>query len=154
MTSCSYLEHTDGKGEIAPQMAKVEAVRTFQQPVTKKSVRAFLGLSGYYRSFIPAFSATAAVFTDLTRKTAPAKMEWTIDCQQAFQKLKDSLTSVPVLSTPDDCNDFILQTDASDRGIGAVLSQQDEYGSDNPIAYFSKKLLTGRPATPQLRRNA
>ena len=132
MTSCSYLGHTDGKGEITPQMEKVEAVRTFQQPVTKKCVRAFLGLSGYYRSFIPAFSATAAVFTDLTRKTAPAKMEWTIDCQQAFQKLKDSLTSVPVLSTPDDCNNFILQTDASDRGIGAYSASKMNMGLTIP----------------------
>ena len=67
-------------------------------------------------------------------------MEWTIDCQQAFQKLKDSLTSAPVLSTLDYSKDFVLQTDSSDRGIGAVLSQQDEHGSDKPIAYFSKKL--------------
>ena len=79
--------------------------------------------------------------TDLTRKLGPTKVVWTEACATAFHKLQELLCSSPVLRSPDFTIPFILQTDASDRGIGAVLSQEDLEGEEHPIAYFSRKIL-------------
>ncbi len=76
--------------------------------------------------------------TDLTRKNAPNK---TPECSEAFQTLKGLLCSSPILKNPDFDRLFIVQTDASDRGIGAVLSQLSDEGSEHPVAYYSRKLL-------------
>eukprot|EP00731_Ephydatia_muelleri_P001017 Em0001g1017a len=103
--------------------------------------RAFLGLMGYYRRFIPNYSAVALPLTELTKKMAPTTVTWTLRCETAFPELKRLLCSTPVLASPDFEKPFILQTDASEYGVGAVLSQLDEAGGDHPIAYFSRKLL-------------
>ena len=79
----------------------------------------------------------ATPLTDLTRKSQPNKVVWTPDCTESFQKLKNALCSAPILQSPNFDEKFILQTDASDRGIGAVLSQLDEDGMDHPVSYFS-----------------
>ena len=68
-------------------------------------------------------------------------MEWSAECEKSFQWLKQLLCTDPVLRSPDFSKEFILQTDASDHGVGAVLSQLDVGGQDHPVAYFSKKLL-------------
>jgi len=68
MHECVYLGHIVGNGTVRPEKDKLEAVSTFPQPVTKKQVRAFMGLTGYYRKFIPNYATTAAPLTDLTRK--------------------------------------------------------------------------------------
>ena len=141
MPECAYLGHVIRSGTICPQSAKIEAVRNFEQPTTKTKVRSFLGLTGYYRKFIPDYATLAAPLTDLTRKTKPNQVVWTPECAAAFDQLKDSLCSSPVLKSPDWDKPFILQTDASNRGVGAVLSQPDADGSDRPVAYFSRKLL-------------
>ncbi|XP_064399260.1 uncharacterized protein LOC135345747 [Halichondria panicea] len=138
---CTYLGHIVGGGVVQPGSTKVQAVREFPVPVTKKQVRTFLGLSGYYRRFIPQYADIASPLTDLTRKAAPSDVIWTDTCEQAFQKLKTLLSTSPILASPDFTQQFILQTDASDRGIGAVLSQLDGTGMDRPVAYYSKKLL-------------
>ena len=102
-------------------------------------MRRFLGLTGYYRKFIPDY---AAPLTDLTRKSKPNRVAWTTECDRAFQELKLILCSSPVLASSDFTRPFTLQTDASDRGVGAVLSQYDDDGLEHPVAYFSRKLLT------------
>ena len=140
MTQCVYLGHVVGGGCVRVEMSKVEAVRELPSPRTKREVRAFLGLTGYYRRFIPNYASTATPLTDLTRKTEPNAVKWTGECEAAFKKLKEVLCSAPVLRTPDFTQPFIVQTDASDRGVGAVLSQSREDG-DQPVAFFSKKLL-------------
>ena len=101
MQSCVFLGNVVGEGCVRPEQAKVEAVREFQQPKTKKDVRAFLGLVGYYHRFLPNFSSITACLSDLTKSTAPNIVEWTSDCDQAFRKLKASLSSQPVLTNPD-----------------------------------------------------
>ena len=141
MSTCTYLGHVVGNGEVRPGSLKVEAVQHFPVPKSKRQVRAFLGLTGYYRRFIPHFARTAAVLTDLTRKDAPNQVIWTPGCQRAFDQLKEVLCSSGVLQNPDFKCQFILQTDASNRGVGAVLSQRDDKGVERPIAYFSRKLL-------------
>ena len=141
MKECVYLGHVVGNGTVKPEHGKLEAVQDFPTPETKSQVRAFLGLTGYYRRFIPDYSSIAALLTDLTRKFAPTKVVWTEACATAFHKLQELLCRSPVLRSPDFTRPFILQTDASDRGIGAVLSQENLEGEEHPIAYFSRKFL-------------
>ena len=100
-----------------------------------------MGLTGYYRKFIPGYATIAAPLTDLTRKNSPNRVEWTNDCTQAFQCLKNCLCTAPILYSPDFTQPFVVQTDASDRGIGAVLSQLDTDGTDHPVSFYSRKLL-------------
>ncbi|KAL5489209.1 hypothetical protein EMCRGX_G018276 [Ephydatia muelleri] len=90
--------------------------------------------NGYYRKFIPDYASIAASLTDLTRKTSPNQVVWNERCEASFKRLKDLLCSAPVLQSPDFERDFVLQTDASDVGVGAVLSQVDDTGADHPNA--------------------
>ena len=141
VTACSYLGFVVGGGLVKPEPSKVQAVLNFSTPTDKTGVRAFLGLTGYYRRFIPDFASLAAPLTDLTRKCAPMRVSWSNECEQAFKSLKGCLCSDPVLRSPNFEKQFILQTDVSNRGIGAVLSQCDEEGQEHPVAYYSRKLL-------------
>lgn len=71
MAQCVYLGHIVGNGEVRPEKSKVDSITSFQTPRTKKEVRSFLGLTGYYRKFIPDFAAIAAPLSDLVRKNRP-----------------------------------------------------------------------------------
>ena len=119
-----------GNGVAKPEVSKVDAVQKWATPQTKKQVRAFLGLTGYYRKFVPNYAAIATPLTDLTRKFVPNKITWTKECDLAFAKLKAILCNAAVLHSPDFQKEFILQTDASDRSVGAVLSQQHSDGNE------------------------
>ena len=141
MAQCVYLGHIVGNGMVQPERSKLQGVEAFSNPKTKKEVRCFLGLTGYYRKFIPDYASIAASLTDLTKKTSPNQVLWKERCEAAFKRLKDLLCSAPVLQSPDFERDFVLQTDASDVGVGAVYSQVDDTGADHPVAYFSRKLL-------------
>ncbi|XP_078239566.1 uncharacterized protein LOC144585994 [Pogona vitticeps] len=138
-----YLGHMVGGGVIKPLEAKIEAVRDWPRPNTKKKVKSFLGLVGYYRKFIPRFSEIAAPLTDLTRKKADDRIPWTSDCEAAFRRLKEALINYPVLRAPDFDREFIIYTDASNSGVGAVLCQEDENGDQHPVSYLSRKLQKG-----------
>ena len=138
---CAYLGHVIGSGEVRPEHSKLQAVKGFLTPATKKEVRAFLGLTGYYRRFIADYANKAVALTVLTKKNVPNRVRWTPKCEQAFRTLLESLCSKPVLKSPDFDRTFILQTDASDRGIGAVLSQRQDSGVEHPVAFYSRKLL-------------
>ena len=141
MAECGYLGHVVGSGRVRPEAAKIRAIQTFEPPETKSSVRSFLGLTGYYRRFIPDYASIAVPLTDLTRKSKPNRVIWTPECASSFEKLKTALCSSAVLKSPEWDKTFLLQTDASGRGVGAVLSQPGKDGHDQPLAYFSKKLL-------------
>ncbi|XP_075481145.1 uncharacterized protein LOC142521857 [Primulina tabacum] len=125
----AFLGHIVSKEGIAVDPAKIEAVKKWPIPLTFSEVRSFLGLAGYYRRFIADFSKIALPLTTLTRMTV--KFEWTNECQQAFQVLKDKLTSAPVLALPQGVEDFVVYTDASKKGLGAVLMQR---GKANVVA--------------------
>ena len=135
-----YLGHVIGGGRVQPDPRKLQAIAGYPRPRTKKDVRAFLGLVGYYRRFISGFSEVAAALTDLTRKKMPDQVQWDSQCEEAFRKLKEALLESPVLSVADPTKPFILQTDASERGLGAVLSQEGCEGEQHPVAYASRKL--------------
>ena len=138
--TCEFLRYKIGPGYISPQQARGDAVANFVRPVQKKDIRSFLCLPGYYRRYIPWFSCIAASLSDLSRIQGPDIIEWTPECQQAFESLKQGIASQPTLAPPDYSKPFLLQTDASDRGIGAVLSQTTDQG-DHLIAFYSRKFL-------------
>ena len=133
-----YLGHI-----ITPQGLKtnpklVTAVQGFPVPRNVQEVRRFLGMSSYYRRFIPRFSKVAQPLHALTRKGA--EFLWNDDCHSAFESLKQRLISSPVLAYPAFTKPFTLETDASIQGLGAVLSQKQEDGKSHPVAYASRAL--------------
>ena len=135
-----YLGHVVGCGVIQPQRDKIEAIRTCPQPQTKKDIRSFLGLAGWYRCFVPNFAIRAAPLTDLTRKSGSVNVQWEDQHQKAFMDLKETLCSGPVLQSPDFEKPWTVQTDASGVGLGAVLLQ-GEGEQQRPVAYTSRKLF-------------
>ena len=150
---CVYLGHIVGGGVVCPELTKLSAVEQFPVPTTKRQVRIFLGLTGYYRRFIPHYSSIATPLTDLTRKTAPTMVVWSKTCVSSFKKLKELLCTMPVLSSPDFEREFILQTDASDRGIGAVLSQCDVVAKNTQWPSTVRNSCPEKNDTQQLRRS-
>ena len=134
----SYLGHVISAEGISPHATKVEAVQNLSSPKSVKDVRSFLGLAGYYRRFVRGFATVAAPLTDLTKQDR--RFDWTTECEQAFQTLKTLISSAPVLQYPRFDREFIVQTDASDVGVGVVLSQLDGDGVKKPVAFASQSL--------------
>ncbi|XP_040195045.1 uncharacterized protein LOC120928035 [Rana temporaria] len=141
MSEVQYLGHRVGCGKQRPEPAKIEAVLNWPVPRTKTQVLAFLGTAGYYRKFVPHYSDIAKPLTDLTKKTLPKQVLWSPECETAFHQLKTALTQAPILAAPDANKRFVVHTDASMFGLGAVLSQVGDDGKEHPVAYLSRKLL-------------
>ena len=141
LREAKYLGHVIGGGQIKPDPKKVQSIQEYPMLCSKKDVRAFLGLAGYYRRFIPEFASIAAPLTDLTRKGNPDKVVWSTTCETAFQRLKALLQESSILKVAEPNKPFVLQTDASDQGLGAVLSQKGDDGQEHPVAYASRKLF-------------
>ena len=134
-----YLGHTVGKGRVSIPDMRVKALKDFKQPVTKKELKSYLGMLGYYRKFIPGFSSIAMPLTGATHLKSPNRLNWTKHMGDAFNTLRDALCSHTQLTIPSPEDSFTLSTDASGVGIGAVLSITRN-GMDLPVAYFSRKL--------------
>ena len=122
---------------IAANPEKVEQVRTWPTLENSTEVKRFLGLSSYYRRCIPDFSTIAKPLYKLTE--AKAEFAWTEQYQLAFDSLKGLLRSSRVLAYPTREGEFVLDTHASDHGIGAVLSQYQD-GVEISIAFASRTL--------------
>lgn len=133
-----YLGHIISRNGVATDPSKTEKVATWPAPTSVQEVQQFLGFAGYYRRFVKDFAKIARPLHRLTE--CPNTFAWTSKCQQAFDELRRRLTSAPVLAYPDFNRQFILDTDASDTGIGAVLSQIDDSGQERVIAYGSRLL--------------
>ena len=129
----NYLGHVVSDRGIVPDPQKVNSIRLWPQPRNLTEVRSFLGLCSYYRRFIQNFSSIAKCLHRLTEKNAP--FTWSEECD-AFRDLKVKLTRAPILAYPTPDGLYILDTDACDFGIGAVLSQIQD-GAEKVIAYFS-----------------
>ena len=138
-TSVDYLGHRIGAGNIGLQEFNVNKIKQAEKPSTKKQVRSFLGLTGYYRNYIPNYSTVAAPLTDLTKKGSPNKVVWGEAQERAYESLRNHLTNYPVLKLPDMSKQFVLRTDASDIGLGACLMQEHD-NEMFPVAFASKKL--------------
>ena len=134
-----YLGHTVGHGKLSVPECRVVTLRKFHQPVTKHDLRAFLGTVGYYRRFIKDFATIALPLTDATKKNAPTKISWDKGMLSAFSYLCNSLSDHSALVIPNQDDNFLLQTDASGRGIAAVLSVC-RGNAELPVGYYSKKL--------------
>ena len=133
----TFLGHVLSPDGIQPNMENVEKILRWNTPKTVKEVQSFLGMGNYYRRFIQNYSALVGPMTDLTKKGQ--KFIWNEKCEEAFHKLKTLLTNSPLMAHPQDCGGFILDTDACDVSIGAVLSQIQN-GEEKIIAYGSKSL--------------
>jgi hypothetical protein len=112
------IGHRISEGIKGLQEENVRKIEGATKPKTKKQFRAFIGLTGYYRDFIPNYAAKAAPLTDLTKKGHPNKVSWEQQQEKAFVTLKRELASEPTLHLPDSAKPFVLRIDASDVGIG------------------------------------
>lgn len=150
-TEVEFLGHIVTSGGVKADPKKVEAVRKFPRPTSVKFLRAFLGLASYYRKFIPNFAKIADPLNKLLHKET--LFAWNEKCEEAFQKLKELMTKAPVLCFPDFEKPFKLCTDASDQGLGVVLSQDTDVG-ERPIAYASRSLKKSELNYPVIEKEA
>ncbi|KAL0202037.1 hypothetical protein M9458_000055, partial [Cirrhinus mrigala] len=132
-----YLDHIVSENGIATDPEKVQKIQEWPEPMSVNEVRQFVGLASYYRRFVKDFATVTKPLHNLLRKHA--RFHWTPESQQAFDKLKELLTTAPILGYPMDSSDLILDTDASNFGIGAVLSQLQQ-GEERVLAYGSRSL--------------
>ena len=133
----NYLGHVITDKGVKPDPQKIKCVLDFPIPTNTKELKSFLGLSGYYRRFIPSYGQISKPLTSLLKKDV--QFSWSDLCQEAFDKLKSTLTQEPLLQYPDFNKAFNLTCDASNFAIGCVLSQ-GPIGQDAPIAYASRNL--------------
>ncbi|GET63041.1 enzymatic polyprotein, putative [Rhizophagus irregularis DAOM 181602=DAOM 197198] len=139
LRNINFLGHIVGRDGLRPDKEKVEKIENMRRPKTVTEVRSFLGLCSYYRRFIKGFSKIAKPLLNLTRKNE--KFEWKEEQQEAFDVLRTKLTENPILVYPDFSREFILITDGSKIGLGAVLAQMNEENKEVVIAYASRSTV-------------
>ena len=132
-----FLGHVVNQNGIKPNPHNTDKIAKWQVPETVTQVRQFLGLCSYYRRFVKGFATIAKPLTDLTHKNAT--LVWTEECQKAFDTLKHQLLGENIMAYPQENGEYILDTDASEYGIGTVLSQIQD-GKERVIAYASRSL--------------
>jgi hypothetical protein len=118
-----YLGHVVSGRGVAMEATKIEAVTKWPTPTNLKQLGGFLGLTGYYRRFIKSYAKIATPLTDLLRRYAFC---WNSTTQQTFEELQRTVTSAPVLALPNFQHTFVLETDASGIGVGAVLAPRNQ----------------------------
>ena len=133
----TFLGHVVSKDGIYTDPRKITDLETWPRPQTVPEVRSFLGFCTYYRRFVRHLSDLASPLYNLTEKKRT--FLWTEDCERAFLRLKERLTAAPILAYPLESESFIIDTDASDNGIGAVPSQM-QLGEERVIGYHSMRL--------------
>ncbi|XP_058008100.1 uncharacterized protein LOC131182808 [Hevea brasiliensis] len=136
----SYLGHIISQVGVQVDNSKISAITDWPQPTTPRGLRGFLGLTGYYRKFVYNYGSIAAPLTALLKKNS---FQWTAAATQAFESLKKALTSTPILVLPNFDLLFVIECDASDTGIGAVLLQNNK-----PVAFFSRAMAVRHISLP------
>ena len=140
----TYLGHIVSKNGIETDPKKIAAVVQWPKPTTVTQVRKFLGFTNYYRKFLHNYAKIAKPIYQLisgdNAKKKRTKIEWSEECERSFALLKDLCSNTPVLAYPDYLRKFKLYTDASDDGLGAVLTQLSEDGKERPVAFASRTL--------------
>jgi hypothetical protein len=139
---CTFLGFSVSADGLSCDARLVEAIALRPEPYLcknpKKAVMSFLGLCSFYRRFVKGYAAIAEPLTRLTGKNQP--FEWGAEQQHAFNTLKAKLMGYPILRRPDFSRPFFVHTDASQKAVGAVLTQKDEEGREYAVAYHSAKL--------------
>ena len=133
-----FLGHIVSEEGSLPDPKNIEKVKDLKRPKTVKEIRRFLGMTGFYRKFVKSYSTIAAPLTELTKKDK--RFKWNEEAQIAFETLKNAIISAPVLAPIQLGKVCIITTDASDVGVGGVLSQEGTDGVRRPVAYFGRKL--------------
>ena len=137
----SFLSFIINAGNIRMDPAKIKAATDWPTPSTCKELQRFLGFPNFYRRFIRNDSSVAAPLTALTSLSEP--FQWSSAAEAAFGTLKSRFTSAPILIFPDPARQFIVEVDASDTDVGAVLFQRSADDQKvHPCAFFSQKLAT------------
>ena len=135
----SFLGFIVAPGRVQMDPAKVSAVANWPTPDSRKKVQQFLGFANFYSRFVRGFSATAAPLHALT--STQVSFHWNPEAEKAFQELKRRFTTAPILTLPDPQRQFVVEVDASNDGVGAVLSQRSEKdGKMHPCAFLSRRL--------------
>lgn len=138
-SSVKYLGHVVGGGVRTPAEAKIKAVLDFPIPTTKTEIRKILGTIGYYSRYLKDYATIVEPLTNaLKGKNRKEKIEWTVEMGKAFELVKRKLTESPILYAPNYQREFILQTDASEKGLGVILAQRKN-SEEHPILYLSRK---------------
>jgi len=140
----TYLGHEIGENCIKPLNDNLIAIRNFPIPKSKTNIRQFIGKIGFYLEYIPRSNILLEPLHNLLRKNIEFK--WSEACQKSFEKVKNYLCSTPVLAIFDPTAPIHIYTDASIEGVGAVLEQPQEDGSEKPVFYFSRKLTKSQKA--------
>lgn len=138
--SIDYLGFKVGNNNLTPLSEKVGAILQMPLPCTKNALLSFLGMVSFYRKFIKNASDLTALMSDMLKKEVLEPLPWSSDASEAFGNLKLRLSRAPVLRLPDKSLQFVLRTDASNLGLGAVLWQYHD-GVAFPVAFASRKLL-------------
>ena len=142
-TQVRFLGHVISQEGIQPDPEKIEKVKACEYPTSVKQVRQFLGLTGYYRAYVPHYGVVAAPLYDLTQtcnKKQPFEKLWSKKAEEAVDELKKLLTKAPILGYPDVNRAFKVYTDASNVGLGYILTQVGADNVERVIHYGSKKL--------------
>jgi hypothetical protein len=126
------------QGQIVMDPIKLAGISKWPELTTIKQVRSFLGFANFYRKFIGNYAEIVAPLTELTKKTVPFR--WDAECQKAFDMLKEKFLAEPVLIMPDPMKPFILETNASNWAVGAVLKQRGSDGELHPCRFISHRL--------------
>ena len=132
-----FLGYVIGRNGVRMDQAKVDAVLSWKQPTSLTETQSFLGFTNFYRRFIKDYSRIARPLTELTKKRR--KCEWNEEAGKAFEELKKRFTTAPILAHFDPTKPVIIETDASDFAIGAVLSQRNNENRLHPVAFHSRK---------------
>ncbi|XP_055362214.1 retrovirus-related Pol polyprotein from transposon 412 [Betta splendens] len=166
-SSVHYLGHVVSSNGVKTDPKKTEALKTWPRPQNLKELESFLGFTGYYRRFVKDYSQVVKPLTNLTAGYPPRRKgteinhrndkylnpreafgdRWSMACQEAFEEIKDRLTSTPVLGYADSRLPYVLHTDASTTGLGAALYQEQE-GETRVIAYASRGLSRSEARYP------
>ena len=136
----SFLGFIVSEGRVHMDPTKVSAVMNWPIPRSVKEVQRFLGFANFYRRFIRNFSSVAAPIIALTKKTS-SQFSWNPEAGRAFERLKKRFSTQPILITPNPSLPFVVEVDASEVGVGAILSQRSQADKIlHPCAYFSRSL--------------
>ncbi|CAF4769933.1 unnamed protein product, partial [Rotaria sp. Silwood2] len=140
-----YLGHIITPDGIKPDPGLIDSVKLFPQPTRLKDIQPFLGLTGYYRKFIKDYAKISKPLLAKIRSHQKSKrptnnIEWSVECTTAFERFKTALTQASILRAPNFNEPLILETDACDYGLGAVLTQ--EYDNKKFVIPYASRTQT------------